>query len=401
MPSHRVSSMSTQADAVTRATTLKELVKMGFSTQLSLRAVEASNGDLQRAVDWVLQNSAQSSTRRTTNSAPPPTTKATPVENDLLDFGDDTPAIANQPAGHRAPSRPVAKPTIVPPSHVADFADFGDFESALPAAKPSSLAATTAKVSTPVQKATLSSTLADLYNKPVVSTKAVSPAGARIYAAGGAAMQDMKPLQLSKSSPLSSPKQGPIRPGAQAVKHNLGAQNSVKGSELGLPIFDFQTPKSRTNVNAPTATDTTMPKGVQSVGARPMPPPMQETAILEMKDGPRPPSPPEMAAPPPHPNGVDEANETPDVADKVGDGAQQSEEAAEVTADEDASAKVVEEEDPFAALSMMAMSKATVKKKVVASEQQSSSAPVAGTIEGSNAKTTTTIGIGDIDELLG
>ena len=79
-----------------RATVMKHLLDMGFTPDISGAAVEASGGDLERAVEWVLANKPSSNApARTAESVSAPTSQQStamrkqPKEVNLLDFGDD------------------------------------------------------------------------------------------------------------------------------------------------------------------------------------------------------------------------------------------------------------------------------------------------------------------------
>lgn len=158
-----------------RGDALKALLDMGFSPHAAVDAVAASNGNLQRAVEWLLVNdpgardvarspqlgavgvaSPAAEARRT---SPAPARGTEPSIGDLLSFEKDTlslgaPAMAARDAAAEPPAGAAGaahKETAVaaPPAWAKagadddDFADFGAFASALPAsdAQPSSGAA--------------------------------------------------------------------------------------------------------------------------------------------------------------------------------------------------------------------------------------------------------------------
>jgi stromal membrane-associated protein len=138
-----------------RAETMKQILDMGFPPRVAARALEVSGGNLERAVEWVLQNEAsvhdppdlhkslpdhfpQVPRISCSQSPPPPTT--------LVDF-DEVPTVSSSDK-KAAPSVVVAKNNVSdPPAWVAcddDFADFGAFESAAPSAQMNSLSAVSA-----------------------------------------------------------------------------------------------------------------------------------------------------------------------------------------------------------------------------------------------------------------
>lgn len=371
------------ADAVARATTLRELVKMGFPTQLALRAVEASQGDMQRAVDWVLQNSdgAQAANPMARPAPPPVPTK--PVEQDLLFFGDES---SSQPAP--TPAAPKAK-AASPPSHVPDFADFGDFESALPASKPINYTAMAASTSSPAGKTMLSHSLADLYKQPGAAVaKAASPSGARLVQ-NSIPQGAMNPLQLSKTSAtalaMATKGQSTARSAMTTASQAPVSNGTAEGSKMGMPVFEFETAKaSKATVGAATNSWNKQP---QKAMARPSPPPMQESVIMGSENGPPSPSPP--SSKPPLQN--DATNDAP--PGLVDNNTVDDDQASDVNSGEQEQ-EVQEDEDPFAALSMMALSSASVsKKKAAVVKKEIGDVAVTKTTE---AATT----LADIDDLL-
>lgn len=307
-------------DAVTRATTLRELVKMGFSTQLSLRAVEAASGDLQRAVDWLLQDVAKDAPSKSAPALAPtrPSTTSKPVAADLLDFSD-TPG-----------NPPATKASTVKTDTNSDFADFGDFERALPTA---SSVSTSAIPSTQGSKS-LSSSLADLYKQ---KRPAVPP-----------------PL----SSDLKSPAHGPAKTASGSANRNTGALNvtgeSIENVKTGLPVFGIKP-------SIPSTNDSQRPFGFQNheathstpnlQNAQPPPPPMQEMAFPASEDGPLPPSPTTHSML--HLNA--KRLENPAAPSEMKHESQVRKAPIKLEREED--------QDPFAALSMMALSSASSSKK--------------------------------------
>lgn len=356
---------------------------MGFPTQLALRAVEATNGDLQRAIDWVLQNSASVSGNPpipAVNTKPAPVPKR--VEPDLLDFGPDDEVAAPRPAALAAMPTMPAKP----PSHVADFADFGEFESALPATSqlaarltPTANTASTATTTASPSTGALSASLADLYKKPV--PKATSPSGMTINSNGGTVPHTMQPLQLSKTS-ASYPKNAQ-NTGRVHVRAAVRTSPRADASALGLPVFDFPTTNSpKPNAAVPAS----ITRGVPSGNGCPEPPPMQ--AALQSQDGPPPPSPPPKSNSPkeiPHGNGV------------LDSGVKGHEDSPSNETERKERKEVVEEEeDPFAALSMMALSSASGSKKATVSAVGASA-----NAKDLNTSGSSTMGDSFVDDLLG
>lgn len=322
-------------DAVTRATTLRELVNMGFPTQLALRAVEAASGDLQRAIDWLLQDAAnappsKSAPAFTTN--PPPAIPTKPVAADLLDFSDthkDTPTDKYS--------------TVTKSEKTPDFADFGAFEKALPT---TSSVSTSAMPSAQASKS-LSSSLADLYKQkrpmvpppppsdeksPAFQSSKPSPTQTRkttsAMTAGGQSTQNMK---------IGLPDAGlkPNTPSSNGSQRQFGYQNQN-------PIYQTSTAS-----NGPPP---------------PPPPPMQEAAFPTSEDGPLPPSPTKQSVSTTSAGGLRNTDFSPG----TGQGPQVRNSPKKLEKEED--------QDPFAALSMMALSSATSSKK-----QVSKSSAVSGT----------------------
>ncbi|CAN8077032.1 unnamed protein product [Agarophyton chilense] len=142
------------ASAVQRASTLKQLLTMGFPQDVAVNAVEAGEGDLQRSLDWVLQSDGKS----TSQSPAPSTIPPRDVQKDLLDF-DEPPAsalgsasaLASAPAHQPLAPKTVATESLISStatdssskhmtsSGFADFADFGAFHQPLPSVLPSVL----------------------------------------------------------------------------------------------------------------------------------------------------------------------------------------------------------------------------------------------------------------------
>lgn len=326
---------------VARASTLKELVNMGFSTDLSLRAVEVSGGDLQRAIDWVLQHSS--------NSPPRPASKQPKPkkEVDLLDFSDPDPELNSKP-----------EQTSQPQSKVDDFADFGEFESALPS--------NTNKAN---NTSTLSS-LADLYKRPSYSSSSApsnpqpTQRNTAITPPAQTTLRNQSNLGLAginlNVSNSASPSKAPLSPTPSSVpvstsdSSNSANTNKHLAGDLRLQQTNGNQQQGLTKNTKSNVTETMssrLPSSVLSLSSTPPPPPMQEEAIVATQGGPPPPSPPKASS-------QDENQGT--NADVVHMNNQTN---------ESNGRKQDEDEDPFAALSMMAMSSATAnRKKRVASK---------------------------------
>jgi hypothetical protein len=127
-----------------RAETMKQILDMGFPPRVAARALEVSRGNLERAVDWVLQNEASVydppdhrlvAAEQIAEVAAPQSSQPGPAHSDLLDFTTESRATAYAKPGQEVRIH-ASKAGVDPPAWVAsdeDFADFGAFESALPA----------------------------------------------------------------------------------------------------------------------------------------------------------------------------------------------------------------------------------------------------------------------------
>lgn len=385
-------------NAMQRAGTLKQLLDMGFSTELAGRAVEVSEGDLQRAIDWVLQN--KNSRGLPPQAASNPVPKRLPKETvkDLLDF--DGPLPTSKPAV-KAPKAASFEPlTQAPPPQAspanlgndgfADFADFGAFECALPTTKPTG----TEQPSAP-PNGTLGA-LASLYKQ--------SPPRAPLSSSGGVG-------QIQKTSPSHGP--GGSRPSIpqfaklatvhtglpnrnkfvnpkQTTRRNPSAQKplsplmQVKSpitpskpskEDLGLTTFNSLSPANLPPTSRDFSKNSPPPpkpiEGQHSNGhvvppQTPPPPPMQDAPAPRTTDAPPPTTTPPRTPqqfnlqnkPITEPNGQGVEG---GVEKNSSDKSQTPEATATKTADpkQEEPAKEEENEDPFAALSMMALSSAT------------------------------------------
>lgn len=337
-------------NAMQRASTLKQLLAMGFSQDIAVRAVDIGNGDLQKALDWVLQQ--DTTAENTTNNAAPPQE----AQKDLLDF-EEAPATASTSAPRAAASNVMATETLIPSTRkdtakpatndFADFADFGDFQRALPSAThgknptPDSKDISAAVTKNPI----LASSLADLYKKSPPKAAVSSHAGKRPHL-----QASVSPTQ-NKSSPGITPK----------------SSSSQRGEDLGLTTFESLSPK---NLHLPTRSfptiNLTRSSGNVHVEAKratgkkddlPPPPPPQAKLYESTADNPPPtPPPPEDGAP-----AMDHVSEQEAKPMPTQNGDQKTN-----GGHEDNTVKPKEEEeeeDPFAALSMMALSSATSAQK--------------------------------------
>jgi stromal membrane-associated protein len=127
-----------------RAETMKQILDMGFPPRVAARALEVSRGNLERAVDWVLQNEASvyeppdnrfATAEQIAEVAAPRSSQPGPTHSDLLDFTTENPPLTYAKPGQEVRIH-ATKAGVDPPAWVAsdeDFADFGAFESALPA----------------------------------------------------------------------------------------------------------------------------------------------------------------------------------------------------------------------------------------------------------------------------
>lgn len=359
-----------------RATTLRELVNMGFSTDISLRAVEASSGDLERAVNWILQNSDQA----VTAPKPQATVPAKNTETNLLDFDDENSTSSSL----KAPVATTEKPSIsqlpgvmsAKPSHVADFADFGDFESALPTTHKSQSHVQTTE-NTYAGKSAFRSNLADLYKKPIPSAS-MKQAGTLDSKLATSSISAPAGLHMSKSSPAPFLEKGSYKSPGRA-----DSKVTMDRSKLGLPFIDLQNAKlSQGDTKAKEISGHVSNKSIrQPITRSPPPPPMQEAAIMTTKDGPSPPSPLISTVPQ-----ISEEKHREILSGKKPESTDTSEEKQEAVEDD---------EDPFAALSMMALSSATTNK--TKSKPNSNNKLE----KNSNKDATVSFGNGSLDDILG
>lgn len=371
-------SKSSLRNPLARATTLKELVNMGFSTDLALRAVEASDGDLQRAVDWVVHNSGHAKTESSFQSV-----CSNPFETDLLDFSDDS--VPN-PSTMSCTTTPTTTLQLVAggkqpkPSYVADFADFGDFESALPSVKtvqPENKPV--ASASNAIDKGEHNGNLADLYHKlaPSAITKKRENLNSKL---SNNSTQAGTSLQVVKSvSNALTEKSSPEHPVGR-----LSPKAAVDSSKLGLPFIDLKDTSTRARIQRanPIMNNHVSKSNPKPTPGPPPPPPIQEAAIMTATGGPPPPSPP--------------ANKSQQMSEERTRGESMAVEP-QVSKEERPEKAFREQgdEDPFAALSMMALSSASKKKPnpTIASER----------IPPKEVKidATTTSSNGNVDDLLG
>lgn len=362
-------------NAFQRANTMKELLNMGFSTDLAARAVEASAGDLQKAVDWVLE-------RNTLNNAPDPrptTLSQHPVERDLLDFGtreaapqsrvqSTIPAVARVAA---AAPKSMATELLAPRSRVTasapqaadseDFADFGAFESALPATTSDA-----PSISGSTVKGPLSNSIASLYaqsNK--VTTNAVP---------------SLSLSPKSKAVPTTNVVSGVPRdrissPDKKSFSPVSKAKPFLPTSPSAIPRFTWPTENNATakrKVHAPPASSVASSANNAANMGNPLaatmpppPPPMEEISIRNKDIIPPPPNSPPPSSPHPSKDEVSQPNAAPQTNGANNESKNETVNPPTENVESNGMSKKVEdaEEDPFAALSMFALSSAKSKKK--------------------------------------
>lgn len=410
--SRGLGSLTRPRNAIQRANTLKEIMNMGFPAQLAARAVEAGEGDLQRAVDWVLENNNSHSI------LPPQPAKPVqqPVQRDLLDFGDPEPA----PTSH-APSPPnivgtqslvgqeAAKPTPFknPEDDFADFADFGAFESALPA-KTNSLT-TSSTISNPtvnVGNGGLTGSIANLYAQG--PTKAPTQISQGVPQPTKIQPVSHRPNQLLSGSPKILSPQLTSRPftKSRSSKETPGTIPSFTWPTVNNPTSPVRASPTLNSKQSRAAVHSANGNGSPTVSAPPPPPPMADLSIRNSQDVP----PPPPNCPPPAKESLSASPGTSprtaaQTAPQPESNVRSSEGGHGITgsAENEAKKEPEKEEDPFAALSMFALSSATAKKKSV--EKKSVSKPEevqkeADTTESSRPTNSTAVGI-NVDDLFG
>lgn len=302
-PSYPPKAPKTHIDAVASATTLRELVNMGFATQLALRAVEATSGDLQRAVDWLLQHDSNNSASKSApalTSSRPSAIPAKPVAADLLDFTDDS--------GPK--SSDLKKPSASKSTDVPNFADFSDFETALPSTSSSVGAMPSTQGSNSLSRA-----LADLYKQSRPAPPPPPPAS------------ESPEVQAMSLSPVPKNAVDNLFVGNDSDGH----QSIMTGLKTGVSGINKQA----------------------SLLSPPPPPPLQESAFPATEGGPPPPSPSSESTLLSQPVG-------PDVS-----GAPRN--ATEFRGNQplNMTHKNENDKDPFAALSVMALSSVATSKKAL------------------------------------
>ena len=82
---------SLRVNAIQRASTMKELINMGFSAEHDALAVEATEGDLQKIVDWVLKHRDNGVRDNGVSYVQLPYQQ--PQQLDLLEFADAVPSL--------------------------------------------------------------------------------------------------------------------------------------------------------------------------------------------------------------------------------------------------------------------------------------------------------------------
>lgn len=364
-------SLARPKNAIQRANTLKEIMNMGFPAQLAARAVEAGEGDLQRAVDWVLENSNSQSTVLPQPAKP----IREGVQRDLLDFGDPEPApISHQQSPPNivstqslvGPAAAKPSPFKTPENDFADFGDFGAFESALPAKTYNS--STTSNppsiMNANAGNGSLSGAIASLYAQG--PTK-----GPTQTSQGSSQLTKIEPVShrsnqfLSRSPKMLSP---------QITSRPFPKSPSGKATPETIPSFSWPTVNKPTSPirGSPTLNSKLSRAAVHNVSGKespsilspPPPPPMADLSIRNTQDVP----PPPPNCPPPAKESLfvpprTDAKTAPQPVTNVppSEGGHGTTESVENEAKKEAET----EEDPFAALSMFALSSATAKKKSV------------------------------------
>ncbi|KAI0566523.1 Ubiquitin-associated protein [Gracilaria domingensis] len=393
-----------RSNAIQRASTLKQLLTMGFPQDVAVKAVEAGDGDLQRSLDWVLQQDGKSM-NQARDAAPP-----RPLQKDLLDFDEPSAPTAPTAAPQRSVPKVMATESLISStakdssaesnatpatnSGFADFADFGGFQQTLPSAvspkgqSTSNLPSTTTPKNTP-----LTSSLANLYKKsppnPTTAPSHISPFS-----------QAVSPLQFPNSS-------------VQAVSKTGAGDTHKNEDSLGLTTFESLSPQNLrlTGKTIPSMrlSEQKQPAGVQA-----------PYKISSTNEPPPPPPPPEhmlfpgtLASQPPPPSPQLESNAKQTSAtqnlggtckevqsDSPGSKTEAKEETPKnnSTEKEEEQGKKEEEVDPFAALSMMALSSATSAQKKRKANKASS---LPKTLETSSPKGTEVVQNSiNLDELL-
>lgn len=362
--SMRSSAHKTRAsNPMQRVMTLRELTNMGFSTQLALRAVEASSGELQAAVEWILQQ--KNTEERNAPSSLPRPVEPKPIQ-DLLDFGDPVPqaSLPKQtavPAPRAASSEVLVaqqKSTAANEDDFADFADFGAFESALPAAKPAQKLMSTAPTRT-IDK------LATLY-KQSPPRQPLQSSGALQFSRIDRRGQQLSPTIRTTPSPkLLAQKASEVQ--AKVPEEDLGlttftslAKNTIQLSKTKPLQLNQITP------NPQSALPHTIPGNNPGPTGVPGPPSPVHVTVARGVQGASPP-----AVSPPGPGfgandiatGARQKDSTSTALKGREDSGGGDVAAVEKTANGGTVEEEKEEEDPFAALSMMALTSAKAAPK--------------------------------------
>lgn len=398
--------------AMRRASTLREIMNMGFSTDIAARAVEASNGDLKRALDWVLEQDDQTQTGTKGNQ----TAQVKTSIPDLLSDVSIAPTM-NAPANPKSEttllngSKTASQPTKTDDAF-ADFADFGDFESALPAASSKVTEASSQINSTPGAGFPSGDALRKLYEqgpKPqapqpgltpsAIATKIQSPLR---QALAQRPVPNISPLRKPMGTPMNTSPSKPW-PGLQEKPDfNLTSapnkSSSLPSSAINKPLtpitMQSQLPPTKSTMSALVASQNALvsnsgaPKNASSLSPSPPPPPPEETAIVETSAVPPPTAPPPVNANDPAESEQKELKDASPAED------QQAVETTEDSTPEDhiEDDKKVDDEDPFAALSMMALSSA---------KSDINNKPAKTPIVGVSSKLQKPVANTNLDELLG
>lgn len=321
-------------DPMQRAGTLKQLWGMGFPQELCLKAVDVAQGDLQRSIDWILQQDKNQS-KSSSLKAPP-----RQEQKDLLDFDDPEKPIQDSnpmPASKRAVSSLMdteslieprrAEPTAAKPADggFTNFADFNAFGQALPSAKQqaSSSIGSGSTISSSTNSAVPKS-LMDLYKK--------SPSVTISSRAG-----QSQPIKVP------SPRHVPETPLSQKLG-NSGYLQTNK-TDAGLTTFEsFSSKNVRPSGNETGPSQARAPMTSSTI-ASPAPPPTQASPLPSTAT-----NPPPTSSPPPKEQNEIKVEAKAEIDPESGDAGQ-------------GHPVEKEDEDPFAALSLLALNTASSNSK--------------------------------------
>lgn len=240
---HGVPRLGRGASPYQRAAVMKNLLDMGFDATTASTAVEASGGDLERAVEWVLANKPNSNApergdmQRGTGAKPkpPPSHK----EVNLLDFGDDV--NDSPPKTTNTPLRTTETESILlQPEKKIDIAktqkdelDFGDFESA---------DVTSPELSTSINKETAKSSINGTGPTSVLqttSTSTLTSSLAELYRKGQSTRPDVgitPGTPQSPSAPANMAARPPVASRPMFTSENAQAPSTVLVTGRSTPL---------------------------------------------------------------------------------------------------------------------------------------------------------------------